>query len=52
MKKTMHKYRAEATLQEMNEQLKELKNDITFREYVGCELCMKIFKKKYKQWLK
>jgi len=51
MKKTMCQYRAEATLQEMNKQLKELKKDITFREYIGCELCINIFKKIYKQYL-
>jgi len=52
MKKTMCQYRAEATLQEMNKQLKELKKDITFQEYIGCELCINIFKKIYKQYLK
>jgi hypothetical protein len=35
----------------MKEQLTKLKQDVSFREYIGCEIAMKIFYKRYEKWL-
>lgn len=49
---SLHKSRAEVTLKEMEDQLTKLKKDVSFREYVGAELIIKIFKLRYEKWLK
>ena len=43
--------RATATLEAMRKELKILKQDITFREYLGYEMCMKKFKEMYSWFL-
>jgi hypothetical protein len=39
------------TLKEMQKQLEKLRHDVSFREYVGFEMCMKIFFERYKKWI-
>jgi len=46
-----HELKARATYKEMEEQLSKLRNAASFREYLGFELAMKIFYKRYKKWL-
>jgi hypothetical protein len=48
---SLHKMRAFNTYKEMNEQLVKLKQDVSFREYVGFEMAMQIFHKRYEKWL-
>lgn len=52
MKDSIHSNRAKSTLNEMELQLAKLKQDISFREYVGAELIINIFKARYEKWLK
>lgn len=52
LKMSLHKIRATNTLKEMESQLKKLKQDVSFREYVGAELIINIFKERYEKWLK
>ena len=44
--------RAKATLKEMETELKTLHKRITFREYIGFEICINMFKKRYSPLLK
>jgi hypothetical protein len=39
------------TFKEMEKELLTLKNDVSFREYVGFEMCMQIFCKRYEKWI-
>jgi len=48
---SLHQRRAINTYKEMEEQLSKLRQDVSFREYVGFEMAMKIFYKRYKKWL-
>ena len=48
---SLHKMRAINTFKEMEKQLKILKQDISFREYIGFEMCMKIFCERYERWI-
>lgn len=48
---SLHEMRAINTYKEMKEQLSKLKKDVSFREYIGCEIAMKIFYKRYEKWL-
>jgi hypothetical protein len=48
---SLHEMRAINTYKEMKEQLTKLKQDVSFREYIGCEIAMKIFYKRYEKWL-
>jgi len=43
--------RAINTFKEMEKQLAILKQDVSFREYVGFEMCMKIFWERYEKWI-
>ena len=36
---------------EMEKELLKLKQDVSFREYVGFEMCMNIFRKHYEKWI-
>jgi hypothetical protein len=49
---SLHQMRAINTYKEMKEQLAKLKQDVSFREYVGFEIAMQIFYKRYEKWLK
>jgi hypothetical protein len=46
-----HQMRAINTFKEMEKQLAILKQDVSFREYDGFEMCMKIFCERYKKWI-
>jgi hypothetical protein len=48
---SLHQMRAMNTYKEMKEQLAKLKQDVSFREYVGFEIAMQIFYKRYEKWL-
>ena len=48
---SLHQMRAINTFKEMEKELLTLKNDVSFREYVGFERCMQIFYKKYEKWI-
>lgn len=48
---SLHQLRAINTFKEMEKQLEILKRDVSFREYVGFEMCMKIFCEKYEKWI-
>lgn len=48
---SFHQKRAINTFKEMEKQLAILKQDVSFREYIGFEMCMKIFCEKYKKWI-
>jgi hypothetical protein len=52
MKDSIHATRAKSTLKEMETQLAKLKQEVSFREYVGSELIINIFKARYEKWLK
>lgn len=41
-----------ACYQEMDEQLHILKNEVTFREFIGFELCFNIFKRRLGHYIK
>lgn len=38
-----------STLEEMEKQLAALRQDVTFREYIGFEMCLNIFRERYKK---
>lgn len=48
---SLHQMRAINTFKEMNKQLEILKQDVSFREYIGFEMCMKIFCERYEKWV-
>jgi len=48
---SLHHRRAEATYREMKAELATLKQDVSFREFVGYEMCMKKFSERYWKWL-
>ena len=48
---SLHKMRAINTFKEMEKQLEILKQDVSFREYIGFEMCMKIFCERYEKWI-
>lgn len=48
---SLHQMRAINTFKEMEKQLEILKQDVSFREYIGFEMCMKIFCKRYGKWI-
>lgn len=48
---SLHQMRAINTFKEMEKQLEVLKQDVSFREYVGFEMCMKIFCERYEKWI-
>ena len=48
---SLHQMRAINTFKEMGKQLEVLKQDVSFREYVGFEMCMKIFCERYEKWI-
>lgn len=48
---SLHEMRAINTYKEMMEQLSILKKDVSFREYIGFEMAMKIFYNRYEKWL-
>ena len=48
---SLHQMRAINTFREMEKQLKILKQDVSFREYIGYEMCMKIFCERYEKWI-
>jgi hypothetical protein len=48
---SLHEMRAINTFKEMEKQLAILKQDVSFREYVGFEMCMKIFCERYEKWI-
>lgn len=49
---SLHQMRAINTYKEMKEQLSKLKQDVSFREYVGFEMAMQIFYNRYEKWLR
>jgi hypothetical protein len=49
---SLHQMRAINTYKDMKEQLAKLKQDVSFREYVGFEIAMKIFYNRYEKWLR
>lgn len=51
-KNKSHQMMAINTYKEMKEQLSKLKKDVLFREYIGCELAIKLFYKRYEKWLR
>ena len=48
---SLHQMRAINTYNEMKKQLAKLKQKISFREYIGFEMAMQIFYKRYEKWL-
>jgi len=50
-RKSLHQMRAINTFKEMEKQLEILKQDVSFREYIGFEMCMKIFCERYEKWI-
>ena len=48
---SLHQMRAINTYKDMKEQLAKLKQDVSFREYIGFEIAMQIFYKRYEKWL-
>jgi hypothetical protein len=48
---SLHQMRAINTFKEMEKQLEILKQDVSFREYIGFEMCMKIFCERYEKWI-
>lgn len=48
---SLHQMRAINTFKEMEKQLVFLKQDVSFREYIGFEMCMKIFCERYQKWI-
>ena len=52
IKDSIHSSIANSTLKEMILQISKLKQDVSFREYVGAELIINIFKERYEKWLK
>lgn len=48
---SLHQMRAINTFKEMEKELATLKNDVSFREYIGFEMCMQIFCKRYEKWI-
>lgn len=48
---SLHQMRAINTFKEMGKQLEILKQDVSFREYIGFEMCMKIFCERYEKWI-
>lgn len=51
MPDSLHKKRAKNTYNKMKKQLEKLNQDVSFSEYVGFEMAMKIFMKNYKEWI-
>jgi len=49
---SLHQMRAINTYKDMKEQLAKLKQDVSFREYVGFEMAMQIFYNRYEKWLR
>lgn len=41
------KEKAFETFNEMSKLLEKLKSEVTFREYIGFEMCMQVFTEKY-----
>ena len=48
---SLHQMRVINTFKEMEKQLEILKQDVSFREYIGFEMCMKIFCERYEKWI-
>ena len=48
---SLHQMRAINTYKDMKEQLAKLKQSVSFREYIGFEIAMKIFYNRYEKWL-
>lgn len=46
---SVHQMMAINTFKEMEKQLEILKKDVSFREYIGFEMCMKIFCQRYEK---